>query len=141
MDDNQLPSVTLRQAAYICATACWESNWTLKPVKEIGGEKQKYSPYYGRGLCQLTHLANYAKFEKLLGIPLVDNPDLALDEDVSYKILITGMLKGLFTHVRLTPERALNYVNCRKVVNGTDKAELIASIAEEIERRLVDEPS
>jgi hypothetical protein len=31
----------------------------LKFVKEIDGEKKTYSPYYGRGLIQLTHIENY----------------------------------------------------------------------------------
>ncbi len=33
-------------------------------VKEINGEKARYSPYYGRGLIQLTHLENYESYGK-----------------------------------------------------------------------------
>ena len=31
----------------------------LDLVKEVGGEERKYSPYYGRGLIQLTHFETY----------------------------------------------------------------------------------
>ncbi|MGF6410499.1 hypothetical protein [Paraburkholderia sp. MM5482-R1] len=34
----------------------------LSLVKEIGGERQHYNPYYGRGLIQLTHLENYKPY-------------------------------------------------------------------------------
>jgi hypothetical protein len=33
-------------------------------VKEIGGERARYAPYYGRGLIQLTHLENYEDYGK-----------------------------------------------------------------------------
>lgn len=33
-------------------------------VKEIGGERASYSPYYGRGLIQLTHFGNYEQYGK-----------------------------------------------------------------------------
>lgn len=36
----------------------------LKFVKEINGEEKNYSPYYGRGLIQLTHLDNYKLYGK-----------------------------------------------------------------------------
>jgi hydroxyethylthiazole kinase len=34
----------------------------LHYVKEIGGEGMVYSPYYGRGLIQLTHIGNYKSY-------------------------------------------------------------------------------
>jgi predicted chitinase len=34
----------------------------LSMVKEDGGERASYSPYYGRGLIQLTHLENYKAY-------------------------------------------------------------------------------
>ncbi|PIF74215.1 hypothetical protein CLU95_1336 [Variovorax sp. 54] len=34
----------------------------LSMVKEGGGENARYSPYYGRGLIQLTHLENYKAY-------------------------------------------------------------------------------
>lgn len=34
----------------------------LKYVRETDGESRNYSPYYGRGLIQLTHLTTYQKY-------------------------------------------------------------------------------
>ncbi|KAG0273266.1 hypothetical protein BGZ95_010915, partial [Linnemannia exigua] len=47
-----------RQLAYILATAEHESYF--RPIKEIGGAKKSYNPYFGRGYVQLTHKENYA---------------------------------------------------------------------------------
>jgi putative chitinase len=35
--------------------------------------------YYGRGLCQITHEENYAKFSPIVGVDLVKDPDKALE--------------------------------------------------------------
>lgn len=43
--------------------------------------------YVGRGWIQLTGRANYTKYGQLLGIDLVNNPDLALQPGVSARIL------------------------------------------------------
>lgn len=53
--------------------------------------------YYGRGLVQITWYENYLKFERLLGIPLTENPDLALEWDVALDITFIGMRDGMFT--------------------------------------------
>lgn len=42
--------------------------------------------YRGRGLIQLTGKYRYAEYGKLLGIDLVNNPDLAADPEISAKI-------------------------------------------------------
>jgi hypothetical protein len=42
--------------------------------------------FYGRGQIQLTGYYNYLAAEKALGIPLVNNPDLALDPTNSARI-------------------------------------------------------
>lgn len=34
----------------------------MRFVREINGEHKKYSPYYGRGLIQLTHLETYQRY-------------------------------------------------------------------------------
>ena len=84
--------------------------------------------YHGRGLAQLTWRSNYQKFGDLLGIGLEDNPDLALDPDVSIKVMFAGMIGGLFTGRKLAhffsdtvdePKKA------RQIINGMDKAELL----------------
>ena len=57
--------------------------------------------YYGRGLVQITWLDNYRKFGKYLGIPLEQNPDLALDWGTSLDIAVLGMKHGMFTKFSL----------------------------------------
>ena len=76
--------------------------------------------FYGRGLLQITHKSNYLKFERLLGIPLSTEPDLALDWDVSLEITFTGMRDGLFTgkSLDLLDPQDPDYRSARPVVNG-----------------------
>jgi len=52
----------------------------------MGNAADEGFKYRGRGLIQLTGKANYEKFGKLLGIDLVENPDLANDPDVAAQI-------------------------------------------------------
>lgn len=122
--------------SYILATAYHEARF--KPIREIGlGHGKAYGlantsthqVYYGRGFCQLTWLSNYQTFSKLLNIDLVNNPDLAMQPDYAAEIIAVGMKNGVFTGKKLS-----NYftgvtndpINARRIVNGTDKAELIA---------------
>ena len=131
------------QIAYITATAMWETNHTCVPVKEaywLSEEWRKkhlrYYPFYGRGLVQLTWKENYEKFGKLLGIDLVNNPDLALDPEYAVRILVIGMRDGLFTGYKLSnfieSGKPTDFVYARKIINGMDKAHTIASMAKQI---------
>jgi predicted chitinase len=138
-----------RKIAYILATAYHETARTFEAIEEFGkgkgkayGQKikqnrRKYTTpdklYYGRGLVQLTWYENYDRFGKFLGIDLLNNPELCLNLDVSVKILVEGMERGMFTGVglgRYFNDQRCDYVNARKIVNGLDRAELIASYAE-----------
>jgi len=135
----------LRWLAYILATVYHETARTFEPIEEIGqGTRRPYGRklkinlkpyntpdklYFGRGLVQLTWFDNYDKFGKLLKIDLLNNPELALKLDVSIEILFKGMTQGLFTGVNLS--RYFNdvredWVNARKIINGVDRADLIA---------------
>lgn len=71
---------------------------------------------------------------KLLGIDLVNNPDLALEAPTAASILVIGSLQGLFTGKGLgdyiTTGRPVEFINARRVINGTDKAHLIAGYAD-----------
>jgi hypothetical protein len=138
-----------RWLAYILATAYHETAHTFDPVCEIGkgklrpyGRKRKQTGepytnehlYYGRGHVQLTWYENYDKFGKLLGIDLLNNPDLALDMDTSIRIMFKGMTRGLFTGVNLSRyfnDEREDWISARKIINGTDKAEMIADYAKE----------
>ncbi len=123
--------------AYILATAWHESKFISQPeirckpgtVCYDRQEKYWYTGFYGRGLPQITHKANYEKFGKLFKVDLVNNPDLALEPELSAKILVYGMMKGSFTGVNL--ERYINsskqdFYNARRTVNVLDQAELIS---------------
>ncbi len=78
--------------------------------------------YRGRGIgAQFTGRVNYEKFSKLMGIDLINYPQLAMDEKIGAQILKKGCLEGLFTGVGLDKyinERKTDYVNARRVVNA-----------------------
>ena len=121
------------QLAYVLATAYHESK--LKPIKEYGGTGKSYAPYYGRGFVQLTHEYNYSHYG------IAGNLDAALDPELAAYILVDGMMKGIFTKRKLSDyvnSNKKDYINARRVVNGTDKAELIAGYARTIEASLND---
>ncbi len=131
------------QIAYVIATADWETNHTLLPVVEAYWMNQEYrddlnyAPYYGRGLVQLTWEENYKKYEDLLQIPLVDDPDLALQYDTALFILVHGFINGTFTGACITDyinEDNTDYYNARRCINGTDSANEIAATAEAIDQ-------
>lgn len=91
--------------------------------------------YYGRGHVQLTWKDNYDVMGRLIGRDLVNSPDLALDPYTSLQILFEGMLKGVSGKGDFTGQSLEHYFNdikddpvgARRIINGTDKAALIAS--------------
>jgi putative chitinase len=132
-----------RWVAYILATVRHETGFTYAPVEEIGrGAGHPYGApdpttgqtYYGRGYVQITWLGNYRTFANLLGVDLVNEPQLALDPSNSYQIAALGMTRGTFTGVNLARfihDDAADYVNARKIINGLDQADLIAGYAQQ----------
>jgi len=123
--------------AYILATIKHECAEKYKPITEYGSKTylkgKSYYPYIGRGYVQLTWDFNYEKFGKLLKINLLGNPDKALERETSWKILELGMTKGLYTGKKLgdyVNENKDDYRNARRVINGLDRADLIAGYAE-----------
>jgi predicted chitinase len=125
--------------AYVLATAWHETAGTMQPIAEYGrGKGQAYGAvdaatghaYYGRGFVQMTWKENYAKLGKLLGLDLVREPDLAMEPATAATIMCVGMEKGLFTGKALGDYFDSNTddpVNARRIVNGTDKAKLVAA--------------
>lgn len=88
--------------------------------------------YRGRGYVQITGRRNYAVFADLLGVPLLANPDRAMEPVLAARIIFDGMLGGLFTGQKLSTyvnAGTTNFVGARKTVNGTDKAQMIAGYA------------
>lgn len=131
------------QTAYVLATAYHETAHTMKPVREYGGEKylrsKKYYPYVGMGYVQLTWLANYQKASKKLGVDFVSSPALLLKPQHAAKILVIGMVEGWFTGKKLSDYITLSksdFKGARRIINGTDKAALIAGYAVEYDRLL-----
>lgn len=127
-----------RQVAYILSSIFHEGAGHFKPIEEIGkGKGKPYGTpnasgktYFGRGLIQCTWDYNYAKFKRLLGVDLIDKPELALVPDISVQIAVRGMKSGLFTGKKLDDYFNLEKeepVNARRIVNGQDKAVLIAN--------------
>lgn len=137
------------QIAYILATVQHETADSFQPVKEgyYLGEPSaesyrqtlRYYPYYGRGYVQITWDYNYRQYSDILGIDLVNEPDLIMRPDISLFILVDGMKRGVFTGIKLddyiSGERA-DYYNARRIINWIDQADLIASHAQDWQTRL-----
>lgn len=144
------------QAAYVLATAFHETAGTMVPVREYGrGRGKEYGKPgrnggqvpYGRGDVQLTWDENYERADRELGLGgrLVADYDLALDPEVSAAIIVGGMAKGWFTGKKLGDYIQLKgtasgqaFADARRIVNGTDKASLIASYATGVQSALVE---
>jgi hypothetical protein len=135
-------------AAYGLATAKWETAHTMQPIAEYGrGAGRKYGrpdprtghTYYGRGFVQLTWDYNYEKAGEKLRLDLLNKPDLAMKPDVAARIMIRGMVEGWFTGKTLaayTRRGVVDYIGARRIINGNDRAVLIARIAEGFEAAL-----
>lgn len=91
--------------------------------------------FMGRGYCQITGRRNYKLASGIVGTDLVAHPDLALLPNIAAKIIVDGMVRGWFTGKSMA-DYGSDYVAMRRVVNGTDKAELIAGYAEKFEAAL-----
>jgi hypothetical protein len=124
------------QAAYVLATAWHESGHTMRPVREMGGEtylrSKAYYPYVGMGFVQLTWKRNYEFASKKLGVDFVANPRLLLDPEHAGNIIVCGMEQGWFTGKKLADYitlQASNFESARRIINGTDRAALIAGYA------------
>lgn len=137
------------QAAYVLATAYWETNRTMKPVEEAywlsdqwRERNLRYYPWHGRGYVQLTWETNYHKAKAETGVDIVTDPTLAMRPDVAAQVLVIGSRDGWFTGKRLGDYITIqqsNYRGARRIINGTDKAAAIAEIAREYEAALITE--
>ena len=139
-----------RQTAYVLGTAYHETAHTMLAIEEYGkGKGRRYgkkikmsgepyeSPdklYYGRGFVQLTWYENYEMMGKILNLPLLEQPELALDTKIAAKILVTGMRYGLFTGKSLDDyfnSLKEDWINARRIVNGLDCANKIAGYSKQ----------
>lgn len=143
--------------AYLLATAWHETAFTMQPVRETladtdqkavnrlenawkaGKLKWVRTPYWrfdaqgktwlGRGYVQLTHQDNYRKASALTDVDLLSDPNKAMQPTVAAKILVEGSKSGMFTGKKLSDYLPGDYVNARRIINGTDKARQIAQYA------------
>jgi putative chitinase len=145
---------SLPQLAYFLATIKHETGiyrvqdgqrvyQAFQPIKELRGRvgtkirtiQDKYwdTGAYGRGYVQITWPENYKKF----GIGSAEY-DKALEPDTAYMIAARGMREGKFTKYKLSHfvNGQVDYREARRVVNGLDKADEIADIAEQFEEIL-----
>lgn len=139
-----------RWTAYGLATAYHETAHTMQPIEEIGhGHGRAYGKpagrygkvYYGRGYVQLTWLENYERADTelhesgFLEGSLVQRPELAMRPDIAAAIMVRGMTQGWFTGHKLADYFPLaaptksDWVNARRIINGTDQAWKIANYA------------
>ena len=134
-----------RWLAYILATVHRETGERFAPVRETFapddatarrrvasmdyGHEENGHVYYGRGFVQITWLQNYQRIGARLGVDLANNPDMALDWNISAKIAVTGMIHGLFSGAKLSRyfnDQTDDPIGARHIINGQDRAELIA---------------
>ena len=122
----------LSYLAYMLATVKWETANTMQPSREKGGEAylrtKKYYPWVGEGLVQVTWEANHRKFGATAPGQLLTWPQCLVP-------LFDGMLNGMFTGKKLADYLDADlpdFFHARRIINGLDKASLIAGVASRI---------
>ena len=149
--------------AYLLATAFHETAGTMQPIHERGRRSyfDKYEPgtaigkrlgnthpgdgylFRGRGYVQITGRFNYKKASQKLGVDFVESPSRALVPSLAGQILVRGCSEGWFTGKRLSEyinDNRTDFRNARRVVNGMDRAGLIAGHAKKFNAALMDSP-
>jgi len=128
--DSNYKGVTDDQLAYILATVNWETGHKMVPVKEQGGirylKSKPYWPWVGMGLVQVTWEVNAKKFG-------ATKPEDLLAWPVALRACFQGMVQGMFTGKKLSDYinlKQCDYVGARRIINGMDRANLIAGYAD-----------
>lgn len=100
--------------------------------------------FAGRGYVQITGRANYKRAGEKLNINLLGDPDLAMNKDVAARIMREGMRDAWFTGKSLAdylttsgPAGRAQFASARRIINGTDKAQLIAGYAMDFQNALI----
>lgn len=152
--EKKMAAMDDRWLAYVMGTVHHEVDRRMQPIKEYGsksyfrrmydieGERPRIArqlgninpgdgvKFHGRGFVQLTGRNNYQDWSNRLGEDLIENPDLALDTEIATEIILEGMRLGTFTGKKLEDYFNVqkdNWKNARRIINGLDKANLIAS--------------
>jgi putative chitinase len=137
----------VRWLAYMLATTFHETARTMQPVEEWGrGKNMRYGipdpatgkTYYGRGPVQVTWSWNYQRLtidaaKEGHSWDFYHNPELLLKIAPGVWSMFHGMIHGIFTGKKLSdyfnsnPDPAnVAPVNARRIINGLDRANLIA---------------
>lgn len=157
---NTFPDdVSIYQMAYAFATVFHETARTMEPITEYGSNSyfNKYEPgtpigktlgntepgdgakYKGRGYVMITGRSNYQRATDELKHDFINHPEDACIPEYARPIMRRGCWEGWFTGKKFTDyihgiEK--DYYNCRRVINGTDRAGDIASYADTFEQAL-----
>lgn len=125
------------------AIARLEAAWAAKRlrwVKTAYWRKDKDGlSWLGRGLPQTTHRTNYAWAERVTGVPFTRNPELMLEMRYSLPVMIQAMQEGAYTRHRNADylnRQPPDYRGARRIINGMDKADMIAGYARRFEEAL-----
>jgi predicted chitinase len=95
--------------------------------------------YFGRGFVQITWKKNYRRMGEKFGVDLVNSPEKALNHDIAIKIMIYGCEEGKFSGKSLGDyinSEKTDYYNARRVINGTDRADIVQEYAKKMEKCL-----
>ena len=116
-----------RWLAYMLATAFHESAHTMQPIREMGSEEylrsKPYYPWVGEGLVQVTWEVNAKKFG-------ATKPGDLMTWPIALRALFDGMINGMFTGRKILVyfnDRVDDPLNARRIINGLDRAQDIAS--------------
>lgn len=115
-----------RWLANMLAQSWHETGAQMQPIKEMGSEAylrgKPYYPWVGEGLIQVTWEKNHRKFGATA-------PGQLLQWPIALRALFDGMIQGVFTTKKLADyfnEEKDDPYQARRIVNGIDKAALIA---------------
>lgn len=156
MTNKNIKYFTTEQWAYVYATVFHETAHTFAPVKEAFNRSEewrklnlRYYPYYGRGYVQLTWRVNYERYTKILKEDLkvtINKRDDFMIPNIAFFVLRHGMKHGNFTGRSIdefinsdsdvTNPTDRSFRNARTVINGRDRADVIADHAKEFYRIL-----
>lgn len=127
-------SLEPRWTANILAQVYHETGAAMTPVHERDNaagtylRNKRYYPYFGRGLIQITWKRNYEKWG------IAATPEAAMEWPKALEICFDGMINGKFTGRRLREYFSPTIddpLHARRIVNGMDKAKLIAGYHED----------
>lgn len=147
----------LRNQAAYCLASAYHETGAYKYMREIWGPtavQRRYEgrkdlgntvagdgrKFMGRGFVQITGRRNYTDWSKRLGLDLLKEPQLAERPEIAVKILVKGSKLGTFTGKKLADYITLSksdFIGARRIINGTDRAALIAGYAQEFDDLLL----